>query len=81
MITTTITKKGQVTVPVSVRKALGIKPKDKIAFIEKGSDFVIKKAPNFFSLRGSVKRKNSFDIKAMEKSAEEQAVRDYLKKK
>ncbi len=81
MTTTTITKKGQVTVPAPVRKALGIKPKDKIAFIEKGSDFVIKKALDFFSLRGSVKSKKTFDIKAMEKDAEKQAVRDYLKKK
>ena len=30
---TTITKKGQVTIPVEIRKALGLKPKDKVAFI------------------------------------------------
>jgi len=29
----TITKKGQVTIPVGIRKALGLKPRDKVAFI------------------------------------------------
>lgn len=29
----TITKKGQVTIPAEIRKALGLKPRDKVAFI------------------------------------------------
>jgi len=29
----TITKKGQVTIPVGIRTALGLKPRDKVAFI------------------------------------------------
>ena len=29
----TITAKGQVTIPAEIRKALGLKPRDKIAFI------------------------------------------------
>ena len=29
----TITTKGQVTIPVGIRKALGLKPRDKVAFI------------------------------------------------
>jgi len=29
----TITAKGQVTIPVEVRKALGLKPRDKVAFV------------------------------------------------
>lgn len=31
-IITTITQRGQVTVPAEVRRALGVKPRDKIAF-------------------------------------------------
>ena len=27
-----LTSKGQVTIPVSIRKALGLKPRDKVAF-------------------------------------------------
>ncbi|MSQ40827.1 MAG: AbrB/MazE/SpoVT family DNA-binding domain-containing protein [Dehalococcoidia bacterium] len=30
--TTTVTSKGQVTIPGELRRALGIKPKDRIAF-------------------------------------------------
>ena len=29
----TITKKGQVTIPAEIRKALGLKPRDKVTFI------------------------------------------------
>lgn len=29
----TITSKGQVTIPAEVRKALGLKPRDKVAFV------------------------------------------------
>jgi len=29
----TITTKGQVTIPAEVRKALGLKPRDKVAFV------------------------------------------------
>ena len=29
---TTVTSKGQVTIPGEIRKALGIKPKDRVAF-------------------------------------------------
>lgn len=32
-LTTTVTTKGQATIPVEVRKLLGIGPRDKIAFI------------------------------------------------
>ena len=36
-IVTTMTKKGQVTIPVEIRNLLGLKAKDKIAFrINKG---------------------------------------------
>ena len=30
---TTITKKGQVTIPVEIRRALGVGPHDKVAFV------------------------------------------------
>lgn len=29
---TTVTQKGQVTIPASIRKALGLKPHDKVSF-------------------------------------------------
>ena len=55
-ITTTITQRGQVTIPAEVRRMLGVKPRDKVAFtIEKGE---VRLEPVPFSLEsayGSVK--------------------------
>ena len=55
-ITTTITQRGQVTIPAEVRRVLGVKHRDKVAFtIEDGE---VRLAPAAFSLEsayGSVK--------------------------
>lgn len=59
-ITTTITQRGQVTIPAEVRRMLGVKPRDKVAFtIEDG---VVRLTPVSFSLEtafGSVKPSTS----------------------
>lgn len=50
-----ITSKGQITIPVKVRKALGVKEGDKLAFEEIGTDIVVrpvKKKSNFEKYRG-----------------------------
>jgi antitoxin PrlF len=52
----TITSKGQVTIPAEVRKALGLKPRDKIAFLLDQGEVRIK--PSSSTLRlgfGAVK--------------------------
>jgi AbrB family looped-hinge helix DNA binding protein len=41
---TTLTQKGQVTIPAEVRKALGLKPRDKVAFELDGDVAKIKRA-------------------------------------
>ena len=55
-IVTTITQRSQVTIPAEVRRVLGVKPRDKVAFtIEDGG---VRLAPVPFSLEsayGSVK--------------------------
>ncbi len=55
-IVTTITQRSQVTIPAEVRRVLGVKPRDKVAFtIEDGG---VRLAPAPFSLEsayGSVK--------------------------
>ena len=54
--TTTVNQCGEVTIPAEVRRALGVKHRDKVAFtIEDGE---VRLAPAFFSLEsayGSVK--------------------------
>ena len=39
-----LTSKGQITIPIDVRRKLGLKKGDKVIFIEKGQDIVIKNA-------------------------------------
>lgn len=77
-ILATITQRGQVTVPAEVRRVLGVKPKDKVAFeIE---DNEVKLVPAKFTLEsayGSVtprKKPEDFDkviSEAMEEHANE----------
>ncbi len=64
-ITTTITRKGQVTLPAEVRRVLGVKRGDSVVFTEEGGE--VRLAPAAFSLEsayGSVKpskRPEDFD--------------------
>ena len=37
-ITTTTTQRGQVTIPAEVRRVLGLKPRDKVAFTIEGTE-------------------------------------------
>ena len=51
----TITSKGQVTIPVEVRRHLGLKKQDKIAFViepEGGVRLTVPEYPTIDSLRG-----------------------------
>ena len=42
MHTSTVTQKGQATIPVYVRRKLDIKPNGKIFFEERGEEFVVR---------------------------------------
>jgi AbrB family looped-hinge helix DNA binding protein len=37
----TMTSKGQVTIPLHVRQALGLQPGDKVGFIKQGDNFIV----------------------------------------
>jgi AbrB family looped-hinge helix DNA binding protein len=55
-VLSTITSKGQVTIPAEVRQSLGLKKGDKIAFvIDEGGDVHLKppRHPSIMSLRGA----------------------------
>lgn len=39
-----VTSKGQITIPIAIRKLLGIKEGDKILFIEEGEKIILKNA-------------------------------------
>lgn len=69
-----LTSKGQVTIPKEIRNALGLKERDKVAFIRKGDEVIIKPIKgNILELRGVVKPK--------EKSENFEEIRKITKKK
>ncbi|OGM14177.1 hypothetical protein A3D84_03710 [Candidatus Woesebacteria bacterium RIFCSPHIGHO2_02_FULL_42_20] len=55
MLTSTLTVKGQVTLPVNIRRELNVKPSDKIIFNKIGGKFVIEKLLSIDQLYGSLK--------------------------
>lgn len=46
MLTSSVTSKGQVTIPVTLREKLGLKPGDKVAFVEKAGEVVLQRVEN-----------------------------------
>ncbi len=73
----TITAKGQVTIPAEIRRALGLKPRDKIAFIFNQGE--VKLEPSSSTLRsgfGAVKpRKKPEDFKELRGEVQKWVVR------
>jgi len=57
MPSSTITSKGQITLPVEVRRALGLRPGDRVSFrtARDGSVVVEPETVDLMSLKGSVK--------------------------
>jgi antitoxin PrlF len=77
-ITTTLTKKGQVTVPVEIRKFFGLKTNDKITF--KISEGIVQISPAKYSIEdvyGIVKPINKPENY---KKVRETAVNEYAQK-
>jgi AbrB family looped-hinge helix DNA binding protein len=73
----TITTKGQVTIPAEIRKALGLKPRDKVVFTLNQGE--VKLEPSSSALRagfGAVKpRKKPEDFKELRGEVQEWVAR------
>ena len=54
----TVSSKGQVTLPVKIRKKMGIRSKDKIQFLVRENEIIIKPLRPFRELRGIINSKN-----------------------
>ena len=78
--TTTVTQKGQATIPAHIRAKLGIKPNTKVVFELKETEATIRPVADFFAMKGSIKSDKPFDIKAMEKAVEKAILNKYGKK-
>jgi len=47
-----VSKKGQITLPVESRKAIGIKPGDRVLIEVENPEIVVKRLGDFFELKG-----------------------------
>lgn len=65
-----VTEKGQVTIPLLIREALGLKPRAKVVFFKHKDRVYLKPAVSFLDLAGSIKTNKPFDIPAMRKAAQ-----------
>ena len=75
----TITSKGQVTIPVFIRRKLSLKKGERLSFSLEGGQVKITPIPSFLSLRGSIKSTKPFDIKKMREAAVKEAVKRHVK--
>lgn len=76
---TTLTQKGQATIPVSIRRKLGLKTGEKVVFEEKGKDVTIKRALNLSELKGSLKSNIKYDDREADKAIAKMFAKKYGK--
>ncbi len=65
MLTSTITQKGQVTLPKKVRDVLSVGPNDRIIFVRRGNEYVIKPVKDFTKMRGALTVREPQDLQAV----------------
>ncbi|KKU95351.1 hypothetical protein A2875_04310 [Candidatus Gottesmanbacteria bacterium RIFCSPHIGHO2_01_FULL_46_14] len=73
----TMTQKGQVTIPAPIRAMLGLQPRQRVVITKDADGAKIRAASNFFSLYGSIKTHKKLNISAMRKSAKTLLARRY----
>lgn len=74
----TVTTKGQVTIPVDIRTLFRIRPNDRVDFIVDGERIILMPVKSLRELRGSVQAKNGMDA-STERAAAKAAVADRVK--
>lgn len=78
MQTTTITSKGQVTIPVFIREQYGFNTGDKVLFnVDENKKVTLEAAPDFFQFRGVASSELAFNIKKMRQAAITDLVKRY----
>ena len=67
MLSSSVTTKGQVTIPAELREKLGIKPGDKVGFVAEGDRILIQRQETAVeSLFGIVKAKTGASLEQMD---------------
>lgn len=80
MIATTITQKGQVTIPVHIREKLSVRAGQKVIFEERGDEIVVKAVPDFLSLMGSLKTTRKYNKQQADRAVGKYLARQHRKK-
>lgn len=76
MRTSAVTRKGQVTIPVSVRKRLGLRQGDRVAFVDEDDRIVLKPVQNDVRAAfGLVKTRRSASLRQMDEAIRKRAGR------
>lgn len=77
----TVTSKGQATIPAPLRKKLRIKPGEKIIFEEQPNGVLLNRVPDISELKGSLKPKVKvkYTDRKADKAVEKFVAQEYLK--
>ena len=76
MPASTITAKGQITIPKEIRKALGLKTADRLLFLEeKGRVILYPVRGNILDVHGSIKQKGPLDFRNLRKKTKQEVSR------
>lgn len=74
-IATTITTKGQVTIPKEIRERLGLRSGDKVIFVTEEDKVVIKSAKTLLDFKGYFKVKRAVDFEAVRRRVKQARTR------
>ncbi len=75
----TVTSKGQVTIPKTIRELLNIQANDRVSFIQEGDRIVLQPVKTLKSFRGVVKTSGSAGSFAAERDQAKAAVAERVK--
>jgi len=67
----TVTQKGQITIPAVIRRELGLVAGEKVVIRKEQHGVSVAPAPDFFSLGGSLKASKPYSVKSSRKAAKE----------
>jgi len=74
MTEVSVTRKGQITIPVELRRKFGIDEGSKVEVVEEGNSIVIRKLPSIFDLAGCGAGKG--DVEKLKRMLDEMRAED-----
>jgi len=78
MYTSTVTQKGQVTIPIEIRKMLGFEKGSKVQFSQENGKVLVRKASDVSSLMGILKSPKKYDQRKAREAIGKDMAKHYL---